>query len=87
MGLLENDQLDCLPDDTSNYVGEQHFVQAHFMRRDAAIGRMIMTWFGHSLELPLSAPQFDMYTVRSLAMQLDVEAPRQSIGGIMTRAQ
>lgn len=57
------------------------------MRRDAATGRMIMTWFGHSLELPLPAPQFEMYTIRSLTMQLDVEAPSQSIGGVMTRAQ
>ena len=46
-----------------------------------------MTWFGHSLELPLLAPQFDMYTIRSLTIQLDVEAPRQSIGGVMTRSQ
>ena len=48
---------------------------------------MIRTWFGHSLELLLPAPQFDMYTIRSLTMQLDVEAPRQSIGGVMSRAQ
>jgi len=48
---------------------------------------LVVTWFGHNLELPLPAPQFDMYTVRKLIMQLDVEAPRQSIGGIMTRAQ
>ena len=87
LGLLENAQLYYFPDDTSHYVGETHFVQAHFMRRDAANGKMIMTWFGHSLELPLLAPQFDMYTVRSLTMQLDVEPPRQSIGGVMTRAQ
>ena len=63
LGLLENAQLDYLSDDTSHYVGEQHFVQAHFMKRDAATGKLVMTWFGHNLELPLPAPQFDMYTI------------------------
>ena len=55
------------------------------MKRDGE--NLVMTWLGHNFELPLLVPQFDMYTVRKLTMQLDVEAPRQSIGGVMTRAQ
>jgi hypothetical protein len=88
LGLLENAQLSYIPDDGSHIVGEQHFIQAHFMKRSTEVeDQLIMTWHGHNLELPLPAPQFDLYTVKSLLMQLDVEAPRQSIGGVMTRAQ
>ena len=75
-----------IPNDMSHIIGELHFIQAHFMKRDES-GNLAMTWFGHNFELPLPAPQYDLYTVRSLTMQLNMEAPRQSIGGVMTRGQ
>ena len=46
-----------------------------------------MTYFGHKIEVPLPAPHLDLYKVTSLTIQLDVEPPRASFVGVMTRGQ
>ncbi|KAJ1254645.1 hypothetical protein BS78_K014300 [Paspalum vaginatum] len=84
LGILENAQLEYIPDDMTHIISEQHFILAHIMKRDKR-GNLVMTYFGHILEIPLLAPQYGLYRVKSLTMQLDMEAPGQSIGGVMTR--
>ncbi|KAJ1253593.1 hypothetical protein BS78_K230600 [Paspalum vaginatum] len=81
-----------MPNDPSRVVKVSHFIHAHFLRKDTQ-GKYYMTYRGCDVELPLPAPQFKLYSVRTLTVQLEPapapepEPARNSVARVMTRAQ
>ncbi|WVZ97251.1 hypothetical protein U9M48_042801, partial [Paspalum notatum var. saurae] len=88
LGMLANATVSFIPNDPTRVVKESHFIHAHFLRKDTN-GKYIMIFRGSDFELPLPAPQYKLYSVRTLTMQLESkpEPGRNSISRVMTRAQ
>ncbi|KAJ1253814.1 hypothetical protein BS78_K180600 [Paspalum vaginatum] len=90
LGVLMNATVTFMPNDPSRVVKDSHFIHAHFLRKDTQL-KYYMTYRGCDVELPLPAPQFKLYSVRTLTVQLEPapapepEPARNSVAGVMTR--
>jgi len=75
LGVLEDAQLVYIPYNPALLIRVDHFVQGHFLR-EKPDRSLSMIYRGHNVEFPLPAPQFSLYQVEELTMQL-TEPARQ----------